>query len=195
MSGLVGPATGAVRRRLERGELRTTALHAASAALIATAGFALALGVRAPRSDLAVRSYAAALMGCAFAVVVRALALAGRGRPGPGFEELTGEADLEEEGTPGGLASLELGVRFGTTTAGDFHVRLRPVLTDLARQRLATKGLRLDLPRHRERAEALLGPEVYALVRPGLPPPDDRFAPGPGARAVEQAVAALERLG
>jgi hypothetical protein len=194
VSGLVGPASGALRRRLERGELRTTALHAAAAALTATAGFAVALGVRAPRSDLAVRCYAAALMGCAFAVVVRALAVAARGRTAPTFEDLTGAAGIEE-GRPGGLASLELGVRFGTTTSGDFHVRLRPVLTDLARQRLATKGLRLDLPRHRERAEALLGADVYALVRPDVPPPEDRFAPGPGARAVERAVAKLERLG
>lgn len=194
MSGLVGPPSGALRRRLERGELRTTALHALAVAVFASAGLATALSVHAPRSDLAGRTYAAALTACVLWVVVRALLLSAGGAPGPTFEELTAVDGAEESGPPPGLVSLELAVRFGATTSGDYHVRLRPVLTELARQHLAAKGVRLDAPRHRERAEALLGPEVYDLVRPGVDPPDDRFGPGPGVRAIAHVTGTLERL-
>lgn len=194
MSGLVGPPTGAVRRRLARGELRTTALHALVVALLASGGLAIALGVHAPRADLAGRTYAAALAACVLAVAVRGLGLAVAGRPGASFEELTARPSDEEWGPPAGLVSLELSVRLGASAAGDYHVRLRPLLTELARQRLAAKGVRLDAPRHRERAEALLGPEVYELVRPGAAPPEERFDPGPGAAALERVTATLEHL-
>lgn len=183
-----------MRRRIARGELWTTALHALVVALLASGGLAIALGAHAPRSDLAGRTYAAALAGCVLAVAVRGLSLAVAGRAGPSFEELTARAADEGAGPPAGLVSLEMSVRFGASAAGDYHVRLRPLLTDLARQRLAARGVRLDAPRHRERAEALLGPEVYELVRLGVPPPDERFAAGPGAHALEQVTAVLERL-
>jgi hypothetical protein len=194
VSGLVGPPSRWDRRRQERGEVRNAALHAIALAILFTAGLVLALSVHAPRPDLAERYYAASLAALVLEVLVRALAVSARTKPGATFEELTARTAAADQGPPDELVSLELAVRLGANAAGDYHVRLRPVLVDLARQRLAKRGVRLEAPRHRERAEALLGPEVFEMVRGGASLPDDRFAPGPGERQVERATAALERL-
>ena len=77
-------------------------------------------------------------------------------------------------------------------SAEDEYVRLRPLVRDIARQRLADHtGVRLDTAP--EAAAAILGPEVWELVRPdrraaGRPArPRDRAGPpaghGRGARA------------
>jgi hypothetical protein len=196
VSGLVGPAPKSVQRQLRRGPLRTTTLRAAITAALCTTGFVLAVGVRAPRTDLAVRWYAAALAGCVLATLVRALDVQTRDRDrgAPGFEELAHGDRSRNTGTPAGLVSLELAVRFGSSSAGDYHIRLHPVLADLARRRLADRGVRLDLPAHRARAVAVLGEQAYELVRPDLPPPDERFDPGPSPKALEELTTLLEQL-
>jgi hypothetical protein len=76
----------------------------------------------------------------------------------------------------------------GTQSAFDFHVRLRPVLREIADARLAARGRRL------EDAEELLGPEAWDLIRPDRPAPDDRHAPGADPAAVRRFVDALERI-
>jgi hypothetical protein len=76
----------------------------------------------------------------------------------------------------------------GTQSAFDFHVRLRPVLQEIAEARLAARGRRL------EDAEGLLGPEAWELVRPDKPPPTNRHAPGADAAAVRRFVDALEKI-
>ncbi len=196
MSGLVGPASRSVQRQLRRGPVRTTALRAAVLAAMCTTGFVLALAVRAPRTDLAVRAYSAAIAACVLATLVRALEVQVRDkhREAATFEQLARGDDQRNFGTPGGLVSLELAVRFGSSSAGDYHVRLQPIFVDLARRRLADRGVRLDNPAHRGRAVAILGEAAYDLVRPDLPPPADRFAPGPSREALEALTAVLEEL-
>lgn len=76
----------------------------------------------------------------------------------------------------------------GTQSAFDFHVRLRPVLREIADARLSARGRRLA------DAEELLGPEAWELVRPDRPPPTDRHGPGADPEAVRRFVEALERL-
>jgi hypothetical protein len=76
----------------------------------------------------------------------------------------------------------------GTQSAFDFHVRLRPVLREIADARLNARGRRL------EDAEALLGPEAWELVRPDRPAPTDRHAAGADPEAVRRFVEALERI-
>lgn len=76
----------------------------------------------------------------------------------------------------------------GTQSAFDFHVRLRPVLREIADARLSARGRRL------EEARELLGPEAWELIRPDRPPPDDRHAPGADPAAVRRFVDALERI-
>lgn len=76
----------------------------------------------------------------------------------------------------------------GTQSAFDFHVRLRPILREIAEARLAARGRRL------EDAEELFGPDAWELVRPDRPLPADRHAPGADAAAVRRFVDALEKI-
>jgi hypothetical protein len=92
---------------------------------------------------------------------------------------------------PAGLPELDRLARelsLGTQSAFDYHFRLRPVLCEIAEARLAARGRRLD------EAEAMLGPEAWALVRPDQPPPTDRHAPGADAAVLRRFVEALERI-
>jgi hypothetical protein len=76
----------------------------------------------------------------------------------------------------------------GTQSAFDYHVRLRPVLYEIAEARLAARGRRL------EEAEGLLGPEAWELIRPDRLPPTDRHAAGADPAAVRRFVDALEKI-
>ena len=52
----------------------------------------------------------------------------------------------------------------------------------------------IDLERSPDRARRLLGPDVWELIRPDRPPPEDRTARGIALADVERAVDALERI-
>ena len=93
---------------------------------------------------------------------------------------------------PASLARLEREVALAGGTAFDVHYRLRPTMQRLASGLLLRKGV--DLERSPERAEALVGPDVWELVRPDRKAPDDRAAPGLRLEAVERAVDGLEQL-
>jgi hypothetical protein len=86
------------------------------------------------------------------------------------------------------LDRLERELSLGTQSAFDFHVRLRPVLQEIAEARLAARGRGLD------DAEGLLGSEAWELVRPDRPAPTDRHAPGADPAAVRRFVDALEKI-
>jgi len=92
---------------------------------------------------------------------------------------------------PPQLERVERGVTLGVSLAQDFHARLRPLLRDAARARLAvTRGVDLDSPAGR----AALGEEAWELLRPDREPPEDRFGPGVDRRELARLVDTLERL-
>ncbi len=93
---------------------------------------------------------------------------------------------------PSSLARVEREVTLATGTAFDVHFRLRPLLRDLAAGLVLRRGV--DLERSPDRARELLGPDVWALVRPDVEPPDDRSAPGVPIAAIERALDDLEAL-
>jgi len=93
---------------------------------------------------------------------------------------------------PASLARIEREVTLAAGTAFDVHYRLRPVLRTVATGLLLRRGI--DLERSPERARAVLGPEVWELVRPDRPPPSNRTAPGMPIADLEGVVAHLERL-
>jgi hypothetical protein len=66
------------------------------------------------------------------------------------------------------------------------------MLQSLSAGLLLRRGV--DFERDPARAEELLGPEVWELVRPDRPAPDDRTAPGEPIETVERVVADLERI-
>ena len=82
-------------------------------------------------------------------------------------------------------------VGLGTQTAFDFHFRLRPVLVEIARGRLAARGIKLE---DAARARSVLGEEAWELLRPEREPPRDRNAPGLATDELGRLVAALERI-
>lgn len=62
-----------------------------------------------------------------------------------------------------------------TERSGQFHHRLRPVLREVADERLkAGHGLTIDDPA----AERILGPVAWDHLRPDRPAPEDRRSPG-----------------
>ncbi|MCZ7588594.1 MAG: hypothetical protein M5U27_06985 [Gaiella sp.] len=93
---------------------------------------------------------------------------------------------------PATLARVERELTLASGTAFDVHYRLRPLLQQLAAGLLLRHGV--DLERHPARAEALLGPGLWEVVRPGRSAPDDRTAPGLPMASIEQAIDDLERL-
>lgn len=94
---------------------------------------------------------------------------------------------------PPELAKLERAVTLGASSSFDLHVRVRPVLRQIAAHRLAARrGAELDSGAPEVRAA--LGEELWELVRPGREPPDDRFAPGMSVPRLRDAVERLERI-
>ena len=93
---------------------------------------------------------------------------------------------------PGELLKLEREVGLSTQTAFDAHFRLRPTLRRIADARLRARGV--DLDASGGTAEALLGPEAWALTRPDRVRPRRHDDPGPSLAEIDAAVAALERL-
>ena len=96
-------------------------------------------------------------------------------------------------GRPFGLLAMERRVGLAVGSAGEAHERLRPLLREIARGRLAAAGV--DLDRRPGAARELLGPEAWALVRDDVAAPADRHARGADPAALEAAVSALERIG
>jgi hypothetical protein len=76
--------------------------------------------------------------------------------------------------------------------AGQFHLRLRPVLQEIASERLlATHGIDLSDP---SAADAIGDAVAWEHLRPNRPAPADRRGPGPTREDLERTIAVLERM-
>ena len=85
-------------------------------------------------------------------------------------------------------------VSMAVSSAEDEFVRLRPLVRDIARQRLADHtGVRLETAP--DAAAALVGPEVWELLRPDRQRPADQHARGIQPARLRAVVEALERIG
>ena len=93
---------------------------------------------------------------------------------------------------PDALQRIERVVGAGRQSAGDVQVRVRPLLREIADPLLRREGVRLDS--EPQRARALLGEELWEVVRPDRPRPQDRRAPGLTLSEFEQLVHRLQRL-
>jgi len=88
------------------------------------------------------------------------------------------------------LLRMERELELGIAGAGNAHYRLLPLLRSAAAARLATRH-GIELERRPEAAQAVLGDDVWDLLRPDRPEPADRFAPG---AARDRITAAIERV-
>jgi len=103
------------------------------------------------------------------------------GTPGSARGEVTGDRER-----------LDRVVSAATSHAGDLHLRLRPILREIAADGLRRRGVELDAqPRA---AQALLAPDTWELVRPDRPRPDDAFARGLAPARLDAVLDDLEAL-
>lgn len=92
---------------------------------------------------------------------------------------------------PPDLERTERLVTMGTATAFDLHYRLRPILSEVAEQRLGDRrGIGLDDPA----AEQELGEALWEVVRPDRATPSQRYAPGLDPETLRASIARLEEL-
>jgi hypothetical protein len=99
----------------------------------------------------------------------------------------------DRSGTPD-LAAIDRLLSMSIASAQDEYVRLRPLVREIARQRLADHtGVRLETAP--EAAAAILGPEIWELVRPDRERPADQHARGIAPARLRAMVEALERIG
>jgi hypothetical protein len=97
-----------------------------------------------------------------------------------------------ESRRPEDLTRLERLTYLGVGNAFYLHLRLRPVLREIAEARLRRRGLELD--RGGPAVEQALGPLAWELLRPDRPAPRDRDAAGMPIRELRGVVETLERL-
>ena len=91
------------------------------------------------------------------------------------------------------LERTERAVLLSASNAFDVHYRLRPILREIAAQRLASRrGLTLDADQAASRA--LLGEDTWELVRPDREPPVRRFATGISPDGARRVIERLEAL-
>jgi hypothetical protein len=92
-----------------------------------------------------------------------------------------------------GAPVLARDLDLSTVTAFHLHIRLRPLLREIAAHRLRARyGVDLDV--EPGRARELVGARAWELVRPLRPPPADRLAPGPPVSYLREVVAELESI-
>jgi hypothetical protein len=163
---------------------------AAGVLLAPSLALALTLVLLPGLAGLALRVYLLVVLALASARFVRALP--GRGHRISPFEEGSPGAARRPQRLPE-LERLEREVELGGASAYDLHYRLRPTLRELAGGLLAARR-GIDLDREPDRARAVLGEEVWELVRAGREPPDDRRAPGLPPEGLARVVSTLERV-
>lgn len=95
-----------------------------------------------------------------------------------------------ESSTPVELVRMDRELELGITNASYAHRRLLPLLRTAAAARLGTRH-GLDFERRPGAARALLGDDVWELLRPDRPGPADRHGPGVPRKRI---VAAIERV-
>jgi hypothetical protein len=150
--------------------------------------FVLALVFLPGRRDLALDLYLLLIAAGAVFALVRALSHAApRAAPEPLSRPRRTTQRLPE------LERTERAVLLSASNAFDVHYRLRPILREIAAQRLATRrGLSLD--DDASAARAVVGEETWELVRGDREPPQLRYAAGVQAAELREVVAALERI-
>ena len=94
---------------------------------------------------------------------------------------------------PSDLERMERDVYLSCGTSFYLHHRLRPILREIAANRLLTRH-GIDLDDRPEAAEELLGEDAWSMLRPDVDVPKDRWAPGPPLPELRAVVDALERI-
>jgi hypothetical protein len=99
----------------------------------------------------------------------------------------------ESDGRLPELRRIEREVVLATGSEFDQHLRIKPLVRDVAEHRLWTRR-GIDLVANPEKAQRVLGSEVWELVKPGTPDPNSRYLRGLDLAALERALDEIESL-
>jgi len=172
--------------------VKRIAVDSAAAAALLTAALVCALVFRPGQWRLALDAWLLALGAVALAAAVAATRGAHPRDEPPPFDRRR-RSRAEPESRLPQLARLEREVEMGAGTAFDVHYRLRPLLREIAEHRLATRrGLTLDSGS--SAVVAVLGNDLWELVRPDREPPRFHHDPGLPVAEIRSAVETLERI-
>jgi hypothetical protein len=153
----------------------------------ALAGLFASTGARARVLD----AYFVALGSVVMLMLIRTVRTVVGDRPRSAFDDAL--AAMRRKRSPSRGLSLERDVELSRLNEFHFHMRLRPVLREIAALRLRRRfGVELD--REPARARELLPTAAWEVVRPDRPPPRDRLAPGPSIASLRELIGELERL-
>jgi hypothetical protein len=94
---------------------------------------------------------------------------------------------------PTELERLEREVHLSLGSSFYLHHRLRPLLREIASNRLLVRH-GVDLDGRPDEAAKLVGPQAWEWLRPDRSEPRDRWAPGPPFKELTSVVDALERI-
>jgi hypothetical protein len=108
------------------------------------------------------------------------------------IDELADPLDVLPQ-RPAELERLEREVYLSLGSSFYLHHRLRPMLREVAANRLLLAH-GLDLDARPSEAQALLGDSAWSWLRPDRPEPRDRWAPGPPITELTSVVDTLERI-
>jgi hypothetical protein len=116
------------------------------------------------------------------------------GRPRPSRLRRPARLTRARRRTTPDLAAVDRLLALSVSSAEDEHLRLRPLVLEIATQRLADHtGVRIDAAP--DAAAAILGEETWELVRPDRERPVDRRARGIAPDRLRAVIESLERIG
>lgn len=172
--------------------IRRVLRTSAPAAIAVTALFLAALLFRPVTTETAVDGLILALGGIA---LLRLVGLTTQAEPGARrslYDQALEPRDAQAE-RPQELTRMEREVALGVDSAFYAHFRLRPLLREIAGQRLESRyASTVDEPRGEARAS--LPDEAWELFDPDRAPPRNPHAPGLDRERLHAIVDALEKL-
>jgi hypothetical protein len=155
---------------------------------LATLALAVLLAVRPLPADRIAAGYVLALAAIGLAALTASLSSATSEQSASQFDRML-TRPAEQPSRPPELVRIEREITLGAASAGHLHMRLLPLLREVASTKLG-----VDLELRPERAKTLLGDDAWTLLRPDRPPPEDRTAQGLPLRRIRALVDILERL-
>jgi hypothetical protein len=135
--------------------------------------------------------YLLALGGVLLLALVRATRVKAPSATTSGFERAL--ATMRKRPGDSGPLAMARDLDLATLTAFHLHVRVRPLLREIAAHRLRAR-YGVDLDAEPARARELVGARAWDVVRPDRSPPDDRLAPGPSVSYLREIVTELESI-
>ncbi|HEY8705654.1 MAG TPA: hypothetical protein VIL98_12935 [Gaiellaceae bacterium] len=172
--------------------MRSERSRIATAVAGTTALLVVMLGIRPASIQQILSVYVLVLAGIALAALTR-IARSASDFPPPSNFEAALRARAVGPTRPSELVRTEREITLGTSSAGNLHRRLLPILREAAAARLSA-GHNVDLQRRPDAARVLLGEDAWELLRPDRPEPHDHNDPGIPMRRLRSVVSTLEKL-